>query len=435
MKLFSITKIKENYYVKCQINILGIKVSYKYFNVEYRQFSKDYNNYLKNLKKYEKSVKDNITRRLFITSGNLSLINTLAIINQFNLKENCENSIFVWSHISNPEFEAVNEKISRMEKLKYYLTFFHCSLMDVYKYFIKNNLVEFDEIYFPNCKYMFEIVNFLFPNKKYYVIDEGVCVLVKHKGIDYSNAEKYIYAKYLNKIDILGADEDIKNKIISLNKDEFLKISKQCEKIYPVNINQYEKNIVFCGTTASLDYWTSEEISNAQNEIIQKLILKGYNVLFKPHPRDTFEYKENDKFKILNTKLPLECYSLKDKCLAVVSLFSSAVCQMYYYQGIAGFCYSDFLKNNKDIGINIIREYSPSVDMLLSIDANLKTFEELQKEIQSKYEEWINKKPLLSENDLLADLYNKIPPPDTEEEFCLKYNNISEFGNAFFLLE
>ncbi len=152
-----------------------------------------------------------------------------------------------------------------------------------------------------------------------------------------------------------------------------------------------------------------DEIIDAQNSIIEKLIHNGYKVIFKPHPRDNCNYQENSKFQLLKTKIPLECYNLKNKCLAVISLFSSISCQMYHYQNIVGFCATDLIKNAQDdIGINIIKEYTPNVNNLLNIDVGTKTFEELKKEILNLYLNFIKDKPLLSENKVIEKLYEKL---------------------------
>ena len=470
MKLFNVEIDKYNIFVKMKVNFIGIKVSFKIVSCSYIKFIITYSKYLKrianrecsagveqnrnlininsqigelndkqNLVKHLSERKencttrlDNITKRLFITSGNLSLINTLACINQFNLTKDSENSILIWSHAASKEFDEVNEKISRFIDLKYFFKFYNRNLIDLYNFFLSNSYVDFDEIYFPNCRYMFDIANILFPNLKYNITEEGVCVLIKHSGIDYTNVEKYIFAKYLDKMDIVCANEEDKQKLIPLDKKEFLKISNECEKVYPLNIelDPEDKNVIFCATIASLGIWSLKEILNYQNEIIDNLIEKGYKVFFKPHPRDTFEYKENDRFRILNTKLPLECYSLKDKCLAVVSLFSSAVCQMYYYQGIAGFCSSKLIKECNDFGLHIINEYSPPVEMLLSVDVNKMSFKEAQKEILEKYENWINKKPLLSQNEYLKNKYENLNiqsyiPKNICKKSCYKCNILS----------
>ncbi len=406
MKIFALKKSNNSFYTQYQITIFDIVIAYK-------QFSKNYNTYFKQLKKYKEKKKDNITRRLFLTSGNLSLINALAIINQKGLNKNSENSILIWSHISNQEFEEVSTQISHLTKIKKLFKFCNCTLDDLFKYFINNHLAEYDEIYLINCRYMFLIKDFLFPNIKYYIFDEGVCVLFKHKGIDYSDVKKCFFIKYLDKIDFLGADNELNEKIEFLDKREFLKVSQSAAELYPIglNLNPEDKNIILCGTGEGCGFWSFDEIFNYQNKIIDDLNLHGYNVLFKPHPRDKFKYQEKENFRIINTKLPLECYDLKDKCLAVVSLFSSVSAQMYSFHNIPGFCAHGFINDVKDIGIKIVKYYSPSYEMLLSIDVKTKTFNEVQNEILSLYTNFLNKKTLMSQNSALANNYAQLPPP------------------------
>ena len=418
MKLFKIEFAEKDFTIGVlKITILGIKFSFKIIKPEHLNFAFHYFGYLNKIKK---SNKHNKTRRLFMTSGNLSLINTLAILNQFNLNENSENSILVWSHVASDEFIEISKKISELTEIKNYYSFCNVSFMDLLNHFIISKQDVFDEIYFPNCRYMFEIAKILFPFSKYFVIEEGICVQMKHKSIDYSNVEKFIFNKYLDKIDLANASQEDLKKLCFIDKKEFLQIGQKAAELYPLDLklNKEDKNIILCGTIAGLGIMSFNEIVEYQNKIADKLIEMGYTVIFKPHPRDTSEYKEHEKFKILKTKLPLEVYNIEDKCLAVVSIFSSASCQIYHFQNIAGFCAEDINKNCSDFGLNIIAEYSPSYDMLCEIDTNNKTFAEVKKEILCKYKEWLNNKPLLSENEYLQKVYDKLPfiPPSVEFE-------------------
>ncbi len=405
MKIFQIKKEFNEKFTKYTICFFSLRISFKKIKF------KNYNKFIKKVNEYKKS-ESNITKRIFFTSGNLSLINTIAIINQLNYKTNSENTILVWSHIANPEFEKINKRLSNLASPARYLKFCNCKMKNLYNFFINNFLVEYDEIYILNCRYMFKIANFLFPNKKICLIDEGVCTLYKHKNYDVSNVEKAIFVKYLDKIDTLGFDEEFKNKVITLDKQEFLKVAKQVQELYPLDIDlkAQDKNIILCGTTEGLGFWTFKEIFEYQNKIANQLAKNGYTVLFKPHPRDKFVYKERENFKLLKTKLPLECYFLENKCLGVVSLFSSVSSQIYYFHKIPGFCAYDFIANTNDMGIDIIKEYSPSYEMLLSVDAKTKSFSEVQKEILTKYENFLKNKPLMSENETLKNCYASFEP-------------------------
>ena len=407
MNIFNFKHAESGKYIKYQLYIFKIKISFKFLNPSFIKFIFQYQKYLKKLEKYNDTPKpENLKKRLFITSGNLSLINNIAIINQLNLTDG-ENNLLIWSHMGSDEFKKINRQIGKFKNFKRTFEFCNTELIDLYSFFIKNYIFDFDEVYFPNCKYMFEAVNILFPYSKYYVTDEGVCTIVEHKGVDYSNVKNLIFFNYLDKFDVLNLKEENKEKLIFINKNEFKKIADKCEQLYPIdiNLNSEDKNIIFCATLANLGIWSFSEILNYQNSITEKLIKKGYKIIFKPHPRDTYKYSENENFKVLKTRLPLECYNLKDKCLAIVSLFSSTSCQMYDYQKIAAFSANNLIKDAPDIGINMIEQYCPSVDMLLEIDTENKTFNELRDEILNMYENWINKKPLLSKNMYLINKY------------------------------
>ena len=381
MKLFKIELVEKDFTTNIlKITVLGIKFSFKIIRLEYLKFAFRYFKYLNKIKKPKKHNK---TRRLFMTSGNLSLINTLAIINQFNLNENSENNILVWSHVASDEFIEITKKISELTEIKKYYSFCNVSLMDLLNYFILAKSAVFDEIYLPNCRYMFEIAKIIFPYSKYFIIEEGICTQFKHKNIDYSKIEKFIFNKYLDKIDLASASQDDLKKLCFIDKKNFLQIGQKIAELYPLDLklNKEDKNVILCATIGGLGILTFEEIAEYQNKIADKLIEKGYTVIFKPHPRDTIEYKEREKFKILKTKIPLEVYDLEDKCLAVVSLFSSASCQMYHFNKIPGFCANELDKNACDFGLNIIAQYSPDVEMLYSLDVNNKTFKRAKEKI------------------------------------------------------
>ncbi len=418
MKLIYLEKFKneKNNNLIYRIHFMGIKFSLSIYEqlsifdalftpVKYPLFRYKYNKYIN--KKDKKIIK-----RLIVTNGNLNLINTLSIINQHNLNKNAKNDFANWSGISNPEFETTTEEIIKQAGGNRQFRFYLCGrLKDVVNYFVKNLLCEYDEIFCPNFPELIEIYQKLFPKSKFFVTEEGVCNLALFDII--KNVEKCIFSNYLNKLDFSCTNKAILSMgggaPDAFNKEEFLKIAEKLEKKYPfdIELKQEDKNVIFCGTYSGLKFWTLEEIINYQNNIIENLLEKGYTVIFKPHPRDGYKYKENEKFKILKTKIPLECYSLKDKCLAVVSLFSSASCQIYHYQGIAGFCSHNLIRNTDDFGLNVIEQYTPPVESLLEINANGRTFKELQIQITNKYLDYIKEKPFLHENKLLNEFYER----------------------------
>ena len=101
MNLFRVEKISDLYQIKIRLTFLFIKISFKIFKLE--KFKLILFNY--KYKKYLKSKKVT-TRRLFLTNGNLNLINTLSLINQLDLNKNSKNTLLVWTP-ANKEYEKI----------------------------------------------------------------------------------------------------------------------------------------------------------------------------------------------------------------------------------------------------------------------------------------------------------------------------------------
>lgn len=437
MKLFHIDKIRKNTNVIYKASFLGIKFSINvneqvgifdmiFAPVKFLFFKYKYNKFVN---RKDKKIK----KRLFLTNGNLNLLNTLAVIYQFKLNENSINDFATWSDTSNPEFEKITDEIMHLTDVNNHYCFYHIGRnKDFSNFFIKNMLCEYDEIYSVNTVEYIEVLKKLFPKAKYYLTEEGIFgVIISNllRGI-----ESFIFSNYLNKFDFLCVNTEMKDGKLNLSinnnvnlkiidKEEFLKLSRKCEQMYPINIelNPEDKNIIYCGTYVGVQSSSSisvENVMNIQDNLIEALIKKGYTVIFKPHPRDDKTYKESKMFKILKTRIPLECYSLGDKCLAVVSLASSASSQMYHFQEVAGFCDYNYILNKKSnktsepltLGSKIITSYIPSTELLLSIDTEGKDFKTLKSEINKKYLDFIKNQPKLSENTELVN-----------EKYCKSY--------------
>lgn len=409
MKLFNIEKISYMYYFRIRLTFLFIKFSFKIFKLKKLKlilFNYKYKKYA------NKKQSDGITRRLILTNGNFNLVNSLALINQLNLKENCENSLVVWSEAL-PEFEETMKKISTLVPIHHYYSLCNTNHDEFIYFFIKNMLTDFDEIYYTNGHALFRRLARCYPKAKNYITEEGCCTLFPTKSQNYEYIKNFYFSMYLNKLDYAGEQEGFCKNIIPLQKSEFLKISNEASKIIPFDIKMDEdkKNIIFLGTFCSRKtgkFYTFDELQEYQNSVMEKLISHGYTVYFKPHPRDLYEYKNSDKIKIIKTKLPLECYYLKDKICAVVSLFSSTLVHLYHYYQIPGFHCANLIQHaQSDFGINLIKEYCPHVNEMLSFDVKNQPVEEVSEILKRKYEEFLNKKPILSKNQYLYDILNR----------------------------
>ena len=358
----------------------------------------------------QRRKKENV-KRLFVTTGNLNLLNNIAIIKQMKLDKckNASNDVLIWSSMSNPDFREISASIAKLGAFENYYFCFDVYISGLQSYILKNVSAEYDEIYFSNQKEFLLLIPKIFKNSKFILTDESVHGVCRLDGFSYDNISQMYFTRYLNKANYFGFNIKDAEKIVNLDKEAFLNLSDRCNQLSPFDVEteHKDKNIIFCGTYGVLKNKTIVNMHELQNKIINSLIAKGYKILFKPHPRDSFRYKENENFKILNTKLPLECYRLEN-ILAIVALYSCAALQSYHYHRIPGFMHSDLLSSEDIFSMKLLCEYTPDYKILLEFDvANMST-KELKTAILKKYEEWLNNKPLLSENQNLKDFYGKI---------------------------
>ena len=346
-----------------------------------------------------------VKRRLFLTTGNISLLNNLTIIKQLN-ESNCEDVLFIFSIMKNPAFDESCRKMAGLHNFKKIYSF-NSSSSDLREYFIKNKLYNFDEIYFSNQYHFHLLSKDLFPNTDWILTDEGaVGKLARPHYCDYDKVKKIMMLNYLDKLDFFGIDEQNMKKIVPLDKKLFLEIGKKCAAIYPVNLDLKpdEKAVIFCGTWWEGSGLTKEQYFELQDGTLERLISLGYKVFFKPHPRDPRNYINNPNISILKTALPLECYNFDVE--AVVSLCSLATLHIPYLQNTPGFTVPICDRLNigfefKWLGMlmkKLTEEYTTPVDELLFVNPKLYTKQELKSILMTKCRNYINSKPILSQN-------------------------------------
>ena len=361
--------------------------------------------FLRQKKTYLARKEKNVIRRLYITTGNIHLINSLAIIEQLKEIDDTpvENFVLVWSSVTNKEFDRQNETIARSFGIKHYYSCcgpqkadglrVACHLMD-------NELFRIDQIYSAQLAEHVELYNLLYQGLDHIITDEGFGTLIPSPKILASQCKKMITTCYLDKLDYVEFPAR-PWRVEHIQKKHFDYIAAQCTKIYPWpgKTNKSKNTIIFCGSySAAWRSFTADKLIARQNEVIESLIARGYYILYKPHPRATVLPCESEHLQIINTRLPMECYQLEE-VVAVVSLNSFASTQAYHYSGVPGFidytfsdeCYSPI------IGL-LAKEYTPSLELILDIDAQNLSFDELKETIRRIYVSYIKNKPALSQN-------------------------------------
>ena len=382
------------------VRILGITFKHKItFESRIKQF-------IKLNKKFVERKNKKVKRRLFMTTGNLSLLNNLTIIKQLN-EPNCEDVLFVYTNMKNEKFIDCAQKMASLHNFK--KEYYHSSTCnDFREYFLKNKLYDFDEVYFPNQFHSFRIPSELLQNSDWILTDEGCgCKLARSQYLNYDKIQKIITHIYLDKLDFFGLTNKNMEKIVQINKKIFENICNECVKLYPVHLNLVptDKAIIFCGSWWEVTGLSKERYMSLQNNLFDKLLDFGYKILFKPHPRDSRNYLNNSNIVVLNTQLPLECYKFDD-VVAIVSFGSSASLQSPYFSNLAGFNALPFNPNrdleNKWLDLlvkKMVYNYTTPIDVLFTVDSVKYSRDELRTILFEKCQRFINLLPKLSENE------------------------------------
>lgn len=300
-------------------------------------------------KKIEKFVKANddylnrtdkkIKKRLFLTTGSISLLNNLTIIKQLN-ESDCEDVLFILSHIKNPAFSECCKKIARRH---------YCDYKKVKKIMMLNYLNKIDFF-----------------------------------GLEESNMNK-----------IVPLDKELFLEV-STKCAEMFPVN--------LNLKPNEKAVIFCGTWWEGSGLSKEQYFEFQDGTIEKLISLGYKVFFKPHPRDPRNYINNPNISILKTALPLECYNFNiEAVVSLVSLVTLHIPYFRNIPGFTIPVFNKIDKEFEFYWLDVLvkkitEKYTTPIDELLSVNPKLYTKQELKNMLQIKCEKYIDSLPLLSQN-------------------------------------
>lgn len=346
-------------------------------------------------------------KRMFSSTGNISLINILTIINEIGDFDKYEDYLFIDTGKGRKEFIEKQYEIASLHKFKKIFVGYQINSGVVAVF---NNFFKVDIAYVLNHVAHVSTIMPLYKNAKIILIDEGSGSLISFGSGEKNKSFKT--HKYLGKIDFLntGADENITFEDMDIN--EFNKIADILEQKYPIDVEiaPEDKTIMYCGIYWEVTGYSKQDFDNIQKKVIEDLLKAGYKILYKPHPRDNefYGFDKNPNVRFITSKLPIEIYNLD--ILAIVSVCSTASLNSAHYRNIPGFSHikdESLKKSPNGTKMNLIKcmikEYSPDYSELLKFDVRNTSKDELKHQIKNLYSDFINSKPLLSQNKKIID--------------------------------
>lgn len=345
-------------------------------------------------------------KRLFSTSGNISLINALSIINDIGNFDKYEDILIINTGKGRKEFVEKQMEIAKIHKFKKIII--AMNIDSAYQLAFKN-IFALDELFLLNHPLNLNRTILLYDNKlPLRIIDEGAASLMDYGFNKIKKTLEIHMHKYLGKLDFLGLDDMNKYSFKPVNVDEFKKIAAELSSKYPISykLEPEDKAILYCGIYWEVTGLSREKFVEIQSNMLNELLNAGYKILYKPHPRDNefFGFDKNPNVTFIDSKFPIELYNLD--VVAIVSVSSTTSITPAHYWGIPSFSnvvdeslvHNDKDKISIDIVRTIVREYSPNYKELLNFDVKNLTKEELKTQLKKLYDDFIKSKPLLHEN-------------------------------------
>ncbi|MBE7702742.1 MAG: hypothetical protein E7Z89_01695 [Cyanobacteria bacterium SIG28] len=309
------------------------KLSFKIDNVPYNNVLKDLESYVianNQLKKHICNLENDISslrtqyfdflcedflykhfnplkkRRLFITTGLISLINAMAIIKDLD-NTNYQNFLIISSANISEDFKKYNEQLLLDNYFKSFAFVDYEIINSLSKHFN-----QFEEIYTTAQP----VYNFWNNYSNINLIEEGISSYYSYEEINYANVQKIYLSNYFDKITYF--DSDNIDKVVRLDKNIIKNVISDIRQKNNLDFKYLKKEnqVLLLSQYVYQDIMSDDEVVMFYKKHIDKLIKNGYSVLFKSHPRvhDTITnrlveiYKENSMFSFFppEIKYPVE---------------------------------------------------------------------------------------------------------------------------------
>lgn len=331
-------------------------------------------------------------KRLFITTGLISLVNALTIIG--DSQEN--DDLVILSFNQSEDFINTSNKIAQLHK------FDNIMFFKKEKEIVKEiNFQAYNELY---CATLTKLYPFLKKHPNWSIFEEGPGYAITDLK-NCKNLKNCFIAKYLDKFDIIDKENVIKH--VPIKKDNFSEISSKI-----LNLMQTPKELVTQRNILFIGHYIYRKLGDEfalkfYKEYINYFMNLGYNVYLKAHPRDKDyilpileqEFVDNKLFHILDTSLPIEIYSFNFD--AVVGAYSGTLVSLPHYNRISAINLPLKELYSTNVGLNykkffaLYDEYTPSFEEMKDVLSASK------ERIWERYREIINSKIPIKNNTKL----------------------------------
>ena len=341
-------------------------------------------------------------KRLFITTGLISLVNALVIIRQNPIES--DDTLAIISFNQSEDFVETQKKIASLHGFSNIV--FVKKQKDIFKVF---NLNQFDKLYVTSLTNLYKKCN---RHKECYFFDEGPGYAFADVS-DCRNVKAYCTTNFLNKFSFAKQVKSIPT--LELSKDIFCQVSREISEKFNLHDKlNTSKNILFIGHYICREFGNEKALA-FYKKYIDYFINLGYNIYFKAHPRDNDDivpmlkddYKLQEKFSVLETTLPVEIYDYNFDL--IIGPYSGTLISIPHYREIAAVLlpFKELYLGNT--GLNF-KKFFAICDEYIPTFAQMEQYFNLsKKEMYEQYFEIINCKPIIQENSRLQEVLDYKP--------------------------
>lgn len=366
---------------KKKIPIKGKNVAEIFYKSDIPVLSETYNQQI------IKNIGSNKKKRLFISTGLISLINCLYIIKNSSDDNHYDDTLEIFSYNTDNEFFQFQQELA-LKNHNFSQINFSTDLNACYNHYSETS---FNDIYMtgqPHIINKFALRRFC----SKHIIEEGIGSYHNFHNVDYNSISSIFLLNYFDKFHFIDLPSHIES--INIEKQNYLNFLKKINITQDIRLKNNSVLILGCGFLN--DIISEKEIVNLYAKHINKLEKAGYNVVFKPHPREknTITPILKKKFKnlqIILSRLPIELIPLKVQ--AIMSPGSGSLITYAYLYDIPAYDFFPEKLTSKFSSGNIfsfytyvIKQYSLSFDDFFKDKNHQKNFEQRikqQPEIQN----------------------------------------------------
>ena len=206
-------------------------------------------------------------KRLFITTGLISLVNALVIIRQNPIES--DDTLAIISFNQSEDFVETQKKIASLHGFSNIV--FVKKQKDIFKVF---NLNQFDKLYVTSLTNLYKKCN---RHKECYFFDEGPGYAFADVS-DCRNVKAYCTTNFLNKFSFAKQVKSIPT--LELSKDIFCQVSREISEKFNLHDKlNTSKNILFIGHYICREFGNEKALA-FYKKYIDYFINLGYNIYF-----------------------------------------------------------------------------------------------------------------------------------------------------------